>query len=128
MNPSAPLRRWQPGDHILVREILHGQVWSAKPVTVVQDTLDLIAYYMAEGTTLKRPFTPQHSRPTPRERLQGAASVTADAKWLGNRTLYLVPPGAKYAVLLWWSVGDGTFAGWYVNLQTPLVRTAMGFD
>ena len=34
---------WGPGDHTVYREVLRGNVWSAKPVTVVQDTIDLVA-------------------------------------------------------------------------------------
>lgn len=31
-------------------------------------------------------------------------------------------------IMLFWSAGQADFLGWYVNLQQPLRRTALGFD
>ncbi len=36
-------------------------------------------------------------------------------------------PEEPYGVLAFWEP-DGAFAGWYVNLETPLHRTPVGFD
>ena len=128
MSTMATLNRWKSGDQIVVREILHGRVWSAKPVTVVLDTEELVAFYMMEGTTWKWPRTSEDGRPTPRERIRGARFLLTDATWTEHGTLYVVPPGANYAVILWWRGGDGRFMGWYINLQDPLARTPIGFD
>ena len=46
---------WQAGDHIFLRETWRGLVWTARPVTVVQDTPDVIAFYMMPGTSYKHP-------------------------------------------------------------------------
>jgi len=45
----------------------------------------------------------------------------------GAHTLFLIPPGAVYAVHVIWG-RESKFVGWYVNLQEPLRRTAIGFD
>ena len=50
--------RWQPGAHVITREIVHQKVWTARPVTVVRDDPDLIALYMMPGTTYKHPRLP----------------------------------------------------------------------
>jgi hypothetical protein len=48
--------------------------------------------------------------------------------WHSYRVLILVRPGDGFAFELLWRADDDTFAAWYVNLQEPLRRTALGFD
>ena len=120
--------RWRPGDQILVREILRDRVWSARPVTVVEDGPELIAYYMAEGTAWKCPRTHDGNRPSPREALPGASFVVQDATWTGNSVLYLVEPNSQSATLVMWDHPQHVLATWYINLQTPLERTQLGFE
>ena len=43
------------------------------------------------------------------------------------RSLLLLPPGAPHSVSWSW-LADGTFAGWYANLETPARRWAGGVD
>jgi predicted RNA-binding protein associated with RNAse of E/G family len=37
-------------------------------------------------------------------------------------------PKRAFAVWLFWDATDWSFAGYYVNLQAPLVSTSVGFD
>jgi hypothetical protein len=37
-------------------------------------------------------------------------------------------PGDAYAIWLFWHGPDREFRGWYVNLQEPFRRTAVGYD
>ena len=48
--------------------------------------------------------------------------------WDGTRVLSFAWPGVAHAVLLFWDGDTGEFRGWYVNLQSPLRRTRIGFD
>ena len=57
---------------------------------------------------------------------KGWEVADADPWW--NDTLRLVRPGAAHSVLLFWSEAESTFQGWYVNLEEPMQRTAIGFD
>lgn len=41
-----------------------------------------------------------------------------------NDLLILMPPHAGYSV--WWFFQDGTFSGWYVNLEAPCTRRPGG--
>ena len=52
----------------------------------------------------------------------------AETTWHTNRTLWVVPRGAAYGIGLFWDDATGAFRGWYLNLQTPLRRTAIGYD
>jgi uncharacterized protein len=47
--------------------------------------------------------------------------------WSDHHVLRLVRPSAAHSVDLFWTE-DWTFKWWYVNLQTPLGRTPLGFD
>src|SRR5690606_20097756 len=40
----------------------------------------------------------------------------------------LASPEAAHAVYAWWREEDDQFLGWYINLQSPLQRTSVGFD
>src|SRR3712207_3884257 len=46
---------WQPGDQIVLREILHQQVWTARPAIVVHDGPEVLAVYLMPGTRYKHP-------------------------------------------------------------------------
>lgn len=114
---------WNTGDQVLLREVWRGRVWSAKPVTVVQDGPDLVALYMAPGTRWKQPRT-LDGGPL---RLPAEDWLLADVEWLGGYALHLATPGAGHSVVGLWQA-DGTFSHWHVNLQEPLRRTSLGFD
>lgn len=40
----------------------------------------------------------------------------------------LQQPEEAHAIWLFWDATDWSFIGYYINLQTPLVRTSVGFD
>jgi predicted RNA-binding protein associated with RNAse of E/G family len=49
-------------------------------------------------------------------------------KWRGPHVLSFAFPGVPYAVLLFFAAGTDEFEGYYVNLESPLIRTEVGFD
>jgi hypothetical protein len=84
---------------------------------IVQDEPDLIALYIPEGAPFD--FAPVAPIPHPWEGRAG---------WTGHGLLSLHRPGDPYTVLVFWEGPDRTFSCWYVNLQTPLTRSRVGFD
>jgi hypothetical protein len=118
---------WSPGDHIVYREVTHGKVWTARPVTVIQDTPDLVALYFRNNTVWKV-CTPPNAFTS---LIQCKANLSewdiVDATWQLGETLFLIVPGEAHATHLMRNAA-GTFMGWYVNLQEPLRRTQIGFD
>jgi hypothetical protein len=114
---------WQPGDAIAIREVWDGQVFEARPATVVQDLPLQTTLFVAPfvrcgvaiddaGAELRFPDRPWHLY----TRERGDFGVLSFA-W----------PDTPYSILLL-SEPDGSPRGWYVNLQTPLKRTLIGFD
>ena len=112
--------RWQPGESIVRRQIVHGRPWLGWVVNVVEDSDDLLATYSPEGS----PFHfPEGDWPTP----DGLHPWHSFEAWHGNGTLMVQRPGDPYAVWHFWD-GPGQFRGWYINFEAPLERTSIGFD
>ena len=112
--------RWAAGDRIVYREVLRGRVWTAKPVTVVQDTIDLVALYLPAGTLCKFPGDGYDRR---RDHWP-----LVDMVWRYTDVLHLITPGAGHALWVMWDIGHAALRCWYVNLQEPIRRTSVGFD
>ena len=117
--------RWQPGSQIVYREVWRESVWTAKPVTVVQDSPDLIVLYLSYGASWKYPAG---RRAEFIDFLQAGVWELADATWSFGDNLILIPPDETHAVHINWARESRVLNGWYVNLQAALHRTPLGFD
>src|SRR5262245_41480270 len=113
---------FRPGQPVVLRETWRGQVWEARTAIAVEDT--------DERTML---YVPPHA---PKKR---AADI--DSRFLripidewhlvsthsSNRhVLSFAWPDRDYAVLMSWHADSQEFLGWYINLQSPLQRSAVG--
>ena len=116
---------WKPGDSVLLRGVLDGTVRWAFPHTVVEDTAERVVLFMrpgVEGRCIPRDSTGDYL-----ERF-GAGIEPEPYVWAWNRVLWLTRFGERHSLGLFWDDSSGDFLGWYVNLQTPLQRSALGFD
>ena len=124
-------RRWAPGSHILWRYRENGgdRFHICRPGTVVQDTEDLLAVWIAPGTPCVRPViadgTPLHEEPLASRYTRPRTVVRG--RWSGTGMLKLAQPGRAWSVWLFWDPG-WRFSNWYVNLEAPLVRWSGGVD
>ncbi|MEV6163327.1 DUF402 domain-containing protein [Streptomyces sp. NPDC052052] len=142
MAGTGDIEHWAPGDQILWRyrgnvlprqdaapDRAAGPVHICRPVTVVQDTGDLLAVWVAPGTECVKPIladgTEVHDEPLVTR--YTAPRTTARAPWLGNGVLKLARPGEPWSVWLFWEPG-WRFRSWYVNLEEPRTRWAGGID
>ncbi len=121
-------QNWKSGDHIVLREIWRGKVWSARPVVVAQDTPELLVVYWPEDSLWIRPAAPDGSPVQVSQRLPGAEWILTDTTWIGGDAIRFAVPREPYSVLLFRERGKENFEGWYVNLEDPLRRTPIGFD
>jgi len=122
----SQLSHWTAGSQIVYREVWRGRIWTARPVTVVQDTPDLIALSLCSGTRWKISVPPDESTDLLYCKLPTGNWRLADATWKWD-SLILIYPGEAHAVHV--MRGENReFVGWYINLQEPLCRTAIGFD
>ncbi|MGQ0668595.1 MAG: DUF402 domain-containing protein [Actinomycetota bacterium] len=114
---------WRLGDTVVLREVWRGRVWSARPVRVVEDLEDGQMFYVAAGTRWKGPAEADGSP----MRIPRGDWRLVDRPGSDNPILSFAWPGVAHAVLAGWK-GSVEFWGWYINLQEPLRRTAIGFD
>jgi uncharacterized protein DUF402 len=113
--------RWQPGDEILLREVWRGTPWIQFLVRVVRDEPDLFAFHIPEGTRFDFP-------PGAWPWDEGHPWSRGTGRWDNHGALILHRPGDAYTVWAHWRGEERDFAGWYVNFQEPLRRTAEGID
>lgn len=122
---------WTVGEHILwrYRGNATDRFHICRPVTVVQDSPDLLAVWMAPGTTCVKPVLADGT-PVYREPLATRYTKPRDitrARWFGTGVLKLARPGDPWSVWLFWERG-WRFRNWYVNLEEPLRRWSHGVD
>ncbi|WP_229398365.1 DUF402 domain-containing protein [Micromonospora okii] len=116
-------RRFAPGDVVVRREILRGEVWFAVPTVCVADSPDLLALYLPAGAEFG--FPERGAFPCGRHPWQ----VAGRREWRGHGKLMLHRPGEAHSVDVFWAGPPGReFAGWYFNLQDPPRRTPIGVD
>ncbi len=105
-----------PGAALHVREVLHGAEWASWDERVVSDDGHLLASVVADGTPLA--FA-DHPYPHPWGHL---------AAWTGTTVLKLRRSGDWYSVWKFFGADGLSFLSWYVNFETPVLRTADGVD
>jgi Protein of unknown function (DUF402) len=115
------VHRWEPGDLIVRREITCGRPSVAWPVRVVLDSSDLLALFTPTGTPFAFSDLPY---PNP----EGRHPWSPHKAWEGHGVLMLQRPGDAYAVWHFWKGADRRFSCWYLNLQDPFRRSAIGID
>lgn len=118
---------WSAGAPIMLREVRQGQIWSVRPVTVVRDTPELVALWMAPGTHWLQPQRPDGGSVGIVDVLRDSW-VLAEAIWQGGGALILQIPTAAHALIGFWDDANQHLDSWYLNLQAPLRRTPLGFD
>ncbi|HEY0700327.1 MAG TPA: DUF402 domain-containing protein [Micromonospora sp.] len=115
------VRRFSPGDVVVRREILLGEVWIAFPTICVEDSAELLALYLPAGTRFGFPDT--GAFPAGRHPWQSRREC-----WSGHGKLMLHRPGEAHSVDVFWTGPQRRLAGWYFNLQDPFRRTRIGID
>jgi hypothetical protein len=118
---------FDPGDSIVFRGLGQGKIWYALPVMVVKEAPDLVALFWRAGTRGKFRGQTPGAKVTPQEVISDQM-VLFDKTWTETDVLMLVIPGAAHAVYVMWEESQRKLRCWYVNLQQPLARTAIGFD
>ena len=116
---ASTARRWQPGDTVALRYLMRttGRPGAAWPLRVVEDRDDLVALYLPRGTR----FT--------QIRRSGGTFQRVWGTW-GRDTLRLMFPGCGYSIWLFWDEEGSRrlFRAYYVNMEEPFRRTAIGLD
>ena len=123
------LRRWEAGTSIVVRYVGHVDgILHGRPHVVVRDDAALLALYLPAGTALGLEYDERLDRlsRSEGERAARAEAAAATRVWREFDVLRLMPAGARHSTWLFWR--DGRHLGWYVNMEAPYRRHALGID
>jgi len=117
---------WEPGttiEWVYEGTGRHADKPNVRPMTVVRDDADGLVAWLAPGTPLIKPVLVD-GRET---RHAGPVAMFTEERvlkldvWRGTGILKVSPPGKPWSVWYFWGE-DGTFRGWYVNLEREHVR------
>ncbi|MFC5187482.1 DUF402 domain-containing protein [Actinomadura harenae] len=131
------MRRYQPGDTVVRRDVFRGRVWSAHALRVIEDTehalvtgscpgADVVAAttwidWLLTGDTARRDQAVPHL----------AAGEWELAPWTWRDTVLLMwnPLGEWFSVNAFFDPSDDhRLINWYVNFERPAHRAPTGFD
>jgi predicted RNA-binding protein associated with RNAse of E/G family len=116
------VRRFEPGVTIALRQTWGGRVWAARPATVVEDAPEQTMLFAPIGIRWMAPFHDGKRLKVPQAEFEIVPQRYDEA-----HVLSFSWPDTWYAVLLFLRK-DWQPWSWYVNLEEPLRRTAIGFD
>jgi len=105
-----------PGEAVVLRQLFRARIWNAAPATVVEDD--------AAQTVL---WLPPATKFAMGEDLFGDWDVHDRLVELTTGQLRISKRGEPFSLHLF-RHPDDSFRGWYVNLERPQERTALGFD
>jgi predicted RNA-binding protein associated with RNAse of E/G family len=89
---------------------------------VVEDSDELLALFIAAGSVYKA----GPKRSAAEKRASTRMRVPPHEYVWRNDTLRLMFPGKRHSISLFWS--DASFVRYFVNMEEPFRRTAIGFD
>ncbi len=117
------VRRFEPGETIVLREVLRGRIWAARPLTVVRSDEDGWLFYLPIGIRWVAPGD-DHAEMVASKTTEWALR---ERTWSELHILSFAWPGAGHAVLHFWDA-DWAPRSWYVNVEAPLRPFPLGFD
>jgi hypothetical protein len=115
------------GSAVDLRYVLtDGRIEMCWPCRVVQDSDDVVALFIAAGSTYranpKRTAAEKRADPSPQ-------APTGEFVWRSD-TLRLMFPGRAHSVWLFWADSDDErrISKFFINMEEPFRRTPAGFD
>lgn len=125
----GPTAAFTAGEQIAHRSVdqTNGIVLTVLPQIVVRDDPRLIATYMPAGSLTKRRTGDRSGGPRGRQ-LMTWDGGHEDRPWTGTSVLMLHCPGDGFSLWRAWDADRWLPAWWYLNIEEPWRRTAIGFD
>ena len=124
------MRRFTPGEPIVLRERWRDRIWAAFPAIAVEDRDDAFLNHVPHGVTMARATGGDGSL----LRLPQDGWSLTEVRWTSFRILGFHLPGRPYAVLLFWEPGTDAFAvintlmGMAIDVETrqPIIGNIQG--
>lgn len=116
---------FEVGATVIERSIWFGSPVAAIPLTVVEDTGDVLAASLAIGTQWFGPIFADRADAV--EEFARGEVQWGPKTWIQHNVLKIVREGDAYSAQAFWNEA-GEFVCWYINLQEPMRRFELGFD
>lgn len=121
--------RFQPGEHILFRDVLRGKTRIVVPTIVIADEPEIIATWVPVGTPVLWLEVGERSHGVEGVRAQARADwVLKPRSWHTSPVIRITQSGLPWSMSVFRDRPGGSISFWYVNLEKPLMRTLEGFE
>ena len=118
-------KRWSPGDAVVLRYL--GRIRAGTPAIVAEDSDERVLVYVPDGALRFGSAAPAAGRSERVRAIARGETVAAGRHVWYNHNLRVLLPGRPFAVWLLWTPA-WKFISYYVNLEAPFARSAVGFD
>jgi len=129
-----PPTRFEPGDHITLRNVFRGRVQTVFPSIVVADTPELVVTWLPVGTPVLNGVTDANAEQdhgnghlSP-ETMAAKEWTMAPRRWHTAGVLRLKNPRSMWSLWVYWNSEITDVQSWYINIDAPYQRTRLGFD
>ena len=125
---NADTGPWRPGTAIVQEEYWRRQLVTVRPVTVVEDSAEILALFSHAGSTCLSGAMRNRGAIPLQERARVYLSdeqPTLEERPVRGNVLTLTPPGARHSFWVFWD-REWALTAWYVNLQPPVRRVPGG--
>ena len=120
---------WEPGTHILQRDLWGGNLVTARPVTVVEDRANRLVLYTHPNAPYRSNASRDRYAMPVVERIDlwyERIHEPLEARVSGSyHFLSITPPNSWHSAWLVWDL-KWQVRWWFVNLQSPIRRTSRG--
>lgn len=126
--------RFEPGDHITIRNVFKGRVQTVFPSIVVVDTPELVVTWLPMDTPVLNGVTDPNGTSDgskghlSAETMAAKEWAMAPRNWHTAGTLRLKNPRSLWSLWVFWEPDMTEVRGWYINIDAPYQRTRLGFD
>jgi len=110
---------------ITFRSVFRGRVNLALAMWLLEETPERVVIATIPGAESAQVSGP---RETALAHLAHKTEQLALTPWHTQRRVWVMPFGVAHAIGIFWNHATGDFLGHYINLQSPLQRTPIGFD
>jgi predicted RNA-binding protein associated with RNAse of E/G family len=110
---------------VTFRCFARGRLIYATPGWLLEETPTHVVIAVVPGAETLQLVTP---RADVMRELAVSRERTGVLPWRTNRVVWLMPFGVAHAIGHFWNDATDEFLGHYINLQTPLRRTPLGYD
>mgnify|MGYP005624601723 CR=1 FL=1 len=129
-----PPTRFEPGDHITLRNVFQGRVQTVFPSIVVTDTPELVVTWLPMDTPILNGVTDANAANDggkghlSAETMAAKEWTMAPRNWHTSGTLRLKNPRSMWSLWVFFEPEMTGVRGWYINIDAPYKRTHLGFD